>query len=151
MSHILPITIKNSVFFEHVLEYINAGKEVVFTVRGSSMSPFLKEKDLITVKPLKGITLKIGHIVLAYFENGYILHRIVRLDKQHVFLAGDANLVQIEKVERQSVIGFLCEATRNKKNVPLYTSRVMCFAQFWYYVRPVRRVWAKLFKRKINL
>lgn len=150
MARILPKTIKNSIFFEQVQEYINAGKEVVFSVRGSSMSPFLKERDLITVKPLKDITLKIGHIVLANFKNAYILHRIIRLDKKYVFLAGDANLVQIEKIERESVIGFLCEATRDKKNIPLYTKRMLCYAQIWYYLRPVRRVWGKLFKRKIN-
>lgn len=150
MSKTLPKTIKNDLFFEQVKEFINAGKEVVFSVRGSSMSPFLKERDLITVKPLTKMTLKIGHIVLAYFKNGYILHRIIHLDKYHVFLAGDANLAQIEKIERKEIIGFLSEATRNDKQIPLYTRRVLFLANVWYHIRPLRRVWAKLFKRKIN-
>lgn len=150
MSRTLPKTIKNDIFFEHVQEYIDAGKEVVFSVRGSSMSPFLEEQDLITVKPLVNITLKIGHIVLAYFKNGYILHRIIHLDKHYVVLAGDANLAQIEKIDRKDIIGFLSEATRNDKQIPLYTRKVLYLAKVWYHIRPLRRVWAKLFKRKIN-
>lgn len=150
MSKPLPKTIRNDLFFEQVKEYIGLGKEVVFSVRGSSMSPFLKEQDLITVKPLTNITLKIGHIVLAYFKNGYILHRIIHLDKHHVYLAGDANLAQIEKIERKELIGFLSEATRNDKQITLYTLKVLCLAKVWYHIRPLRRVWAKLFKRKIN-
>ncbi|MCL7988420.1 S24/S26 family peptidase [Sphingobacterium sp. lm-10] len=143
-------TFENSLFFQQVYEYICDGKEVAFSLRGSSMSPFLKEGDLITVKPLTGVSLKIGHIVLAYFKNGYILHRIIRLDQDYVYIAGDANLVQIEKIERKSVIGLLCEASRHKNNIPLYTLRMLCYAKLWYYMRPFRRVWAKLFKRKIH-
>ncbi|MFD2743226.1 MULTISPECIES: S24/S26 family peptidase [Sphingobacterium] len=150
MAKTLSKTIENHLFFQHVQEYIDDGKDVVFSVRGSSMSPFLKERDLITIKPLKDKDLKAGHIVLARYKKGYILHRVIRIDKEFLFLAGDANLVQIEKVDRNAVVGFLSEATRDKKDIPLYTSRMLCYAKLWYYIRPIRRVWIKLFIRKIN-
>lgn len=150
MSKISRKTLANSLFFQQVREFLGEGKEVVFSLRGSSMKPFLQEGDLITIKPVSGLNLKVGHIVLAYFKNGYVLHRIIRLDRNVIYMAGDANLVQIEKIGRDAIIGFLSEAKREDTAVQLYTLRMFCYAQLWYYARPLRRVGARLFKKKLQ-
>ena len=146
MDKIVSKFISNGLFFQQVRTYLNEGKQVQFSLRGSSMSPFLYEGDLVTVKSLENTELKVGHIVLAYAEIGYVMHRIIRIDSQLIYLAGDANFVQIEKIANNALIAFLTAATRDGREIPIYASHILWLARMWYYARPIRRIWAKACK-----
>ncbi|MFD2598311.1 S24 family peptidase [Sphingobacterium corticis] len=142
-------TIPNELFFEHVMSLLEEGKAVKFALRGESMRPFLKQNDLITVKPIREVSLKKGHIVLAQWNAKFVLHRIIRLEQKKIYLAGDGNLSQIEEVSENDVIAFLSEVTRDGRSIDLYSKSALFYASVWLRLRFFRKVWHKLFGSKI--
>jgi signal peptidase I len=67
---------------------------VKIPVAGKSMEPFLQNRDLVVLKRFEENDLVNGKIVLAYFNNAYVLP-VVRI-KKTVTLAGDGNIQQVE-------------------------------------------------------
>src|SRR5690606_4529737 len=97
------IIVPNKFLFEQVLEYLKQGKQVTIPVKGRSMRPFLKEGDRVSLKPFDRKDLTKGIIVLAKVDDQMILHRVVRYNKETIWLAGDGNLVQHELVDYAAV------------------------------------------------
>jgi hypothetical protein len=74
----------------------NEGFEVVFPVKGKSMRPFIvgDQNSVCLTKPQN---LKCGDVVLALIENNHhVIHRIVKMNENHITLMGDGNLYQTE-------------------------------------------------------
>lgn len=85
------ITIGNDVFFNDlVIPILNEGNTVTFFAKGKSMEPTIKDGEKVCLKKLNDY--KIGDVVLAkVFDKRFVLHRIVQLSRDSVFLKGDAN------------------------------------------------------------
>ena len=85
------ITIENDVFFnDFVIPILNEGNTVTFFAKGKSMEPTIKDGEKVCLKKLNDY--KIGDVVLAkVFDKRFVLHRIVQLSRDSVFLKGDAN------------------------------------------------------------
>lgn len=74
------VVIPNDIFFANLLEELKSGGEVLFTVRGHSMTPFLKnEKDSVMMKRFDPGTdeLRRGDVALFRFKGNYVVHRCV--------------------------------------------------------------------------
>lgn len=74
-------------------ERLSLGQAVRLTVRGNSMHPFLRhEKDTVLLISSSGEKLKKGDIVFYKRLSGqYVLHRIIKADKNNAFfMIGDA-------------------------------------------------------------
>lgn len=53
------------------------GETVQFRPVGNSMSPLLKSKQLVTVKPIKELSdVKVGDVVLCMVRGCYLLHKV---------------------------------------------------------------------------
>ncbi len=66
-----------------VMECLEDGKEVLLTVTGNSMCPFLRHKrdQVVLVKPADPTILQVGDVPLYRRRNGqFVLHRIVERD-----------------------------------------------------------------------
>ncbi len=66
-----------------MLDCLAAGQELVLTVTGDSMSPFLRHRRdrVVLVKPADPTTLQVGDVPLYRRKNGqFVLHRIVERD-----------------------------------------------------------------------
>lgn len=137
--------IPNEVFFEEVIKHLNLGKSVVFHVSGNSMLPFLKHGEKILLCPLKSDSPTVGEIILSRSSYGIVLHRVVRIKNGKIWLAGDGNLAQHEIVEKDQLLGVMTAVIRNGKNVYLDTKSKKILGLFWYYLRPFRIVFSKLF------
>lgn len=73
-----------------LIDLINQGKDVRFTVTGSSMNPFLihMRDSVIISKPVE--PFKKGDIVFFQRENGqYVMHRIHHIKKGMLYIIGD--------------------------------------------------------------
>lgn len=46
------------------------------------MEPFLQNGDLVVLKKFEEKDLINGKIVLAYFNNAYVLHRVVKIKRK---------------------------------------------------------------------
>ncbi|HIC8809109.1 TPA: hypothetical protein ACW71U_003086, partial [Elizabethkingia anophelis] len=89
-----------------------------------------EEKDLIN-----------GKIVLAYFNNAYVLHRVVKIKKGNVTLAGDGNIQQVEIISNKDILAVVVSAYRGEKELNI--NRLL--GQIWYKLRIVRAVYNKIF------
>ena len=75
-----------------VISLINEGHTVWLPLRGWSMRPFLEhDRDKALLGRAENIA--IGDIVLAEVtKDKHVLHRLVRIDGEHITLLGDGNL-----------------------------------------------------------
>jgi signal peptidase I len=68
------------------------GQHVRLTATGGSMLPFLHNGDIVELEPLKSLPAR-GDIVLvrcAPDRERYVLHRLVRVEGEKLFMRGDA-------------------------------------------------------------
>ena len=133
--------IPNDLFFEQVKERLNAGQKVKIPVAGKSMEPFLQNGDLVVLKRFEENDLVNGKIVLAYFNNAYVLHRIVRIKENTVTLAGDGNIQQVEIITNKDILAVVIQAYRGEKELSINT----LLGQIWYKLRVIRAVYSKIF------
>ena len=85
-----------------VIEELNLGKKVTFKVKGHSMWPFFK--DSITDVTLKTSTYRKWDVVLAKYQNQFVLHRIIKVYDDGFILRGDGS-VRKEFVLIENVYG----------------------------------------------
>ncbi|KUY27441.1 S24 family peptidase [Elizabethkingia ursingii] len=132
--------IPNDLFFEQVKERLNAGQKVKIPVAGRSMEPFLQNGDLVVLKRFDENDLVNGKIVLAYFNNAYVLHRIVRIKEDTVTLAGDGNIQQVEIITNKDILAVVIQAYRGEKELSINT----LLGRIWYKLRIIRAVYSKI-------
>lgn len=143
------IVLPNDVLLNEVAQLLGEGREVVITPKGRSMLPFIRgEVDQIKLRQPDG--LRVGDIVLAYFGNHYVLHRIVAINGEKVVLMGDGNLKGTEQGDRSEVVGKVVEIItpdlRQHKPRKAWLWRHTLF--FRKYLLKVYRKWNKLINRQ---
>ncbi|MGH2622426.1 MAG: S24 family peptidase [Sphingobacterium sp.] len=142
------VIVNNDSFFNVVQQEISAGNTVRFQLKGNSMEPFLKDCQNILLAKVDPEKTAIGEIVLVTWKNKYLLHRIVYQNEHYLYLVGDNNLVQIEKVEKKNIIAIMkgsYEITAYKK----FTFRDRIIGICWFMMRPFRRA-KNLITRKLT-
>lgn len=143
------IVLPNDVLLNEVAQLLGEGREVVITPKGRSMLPFIRgEVDQIKLR--QPDDLRVGDIVLAYFGNHYVLHRIVAINGEKVVLMGDGNLKGTEQGDRSEVVGKVVEIItpdlRQHKPGKAWLWRHTLF--FRKYLLKVYRKWNKLINRQ---
>ena len=144
------VVLPNEVLLGEVARLLGEGREVVMTPKGRSMLPFIRgEVDRIKLRqPDK---LSVGDIVLAYFGNRYILHRIVAINGEEFILMGDGNLKDTEQGNRSDVIGKVVEIItpddRQHKPRKVWLWRHTLF--FRKYLLKIYRKWVKLTSKQL--
>ncbi|MCL2133645.1 MAG: S24/S26 family peptidase, partial [Bacteroidales bacterium] len=98
--------VENTVFFEEVAHSLSEGRPVELRVQGNSMRPCLRGgKDRVVLYPTKDAELKKGCIVLFRYRGNYLLHRIVKRNKDSLTLQGDGVFAQQEQAVVADVVG----------------------------------------------
>lgn len=102
-------------------EIIAEQGRLVYTSVGDSMSPLIRQNDLLVIEPVKE-PLKVGDIPLYKRDSGqYVLHRIVGIKNGKYTIKGD-NRDFIEKgITDRHIIGVLTAIVRNGKTFPVET------------------------------
>lgn len=139
-----PIKIPNEELFCSVLSLIGCGKNVKITISGTSMEPFIKHGESVVLSPISMQDIKLGDIILGLYNNSYVFHRVIWRSKKCVFLVGDNNLKQIEKIEDFNIyaIGKELIYSKGSKNLRGFSFRFKGI--IWYLLRPFRRLYIKL-------
>ena len=87
----VEIQFANAQLLPEIVKLLEEGHTVTLLLRGYSMRPFLednRDKALLT----KAKDIKVGDAVLAEISyRHYVLHRIIKIQKQEVILRGDAS------------------------------------------------------------
>jgi uncharacterized repeat protein (TIGR01451 family) len=98
----------HSAQFESVsLECLQAGLRVRFQARGASMSPAIRDGELVYVEPASGAALRRGDIVLVKGDRGFRLHRLILADAgRDLFITrGDCGMEDDPAVRSGQILG----------------------------------------------
>jgi signal peptidase I len=95
-------------FRELLIEVLHRGAAFRFRAKGFSMSPFIKDGDIITVAPLSGDRPRLGDVV-AFIDprtEELVVHRVIgKRDNSRFFIRGDNLPVQKHLVPISQVLG----------------------------------------------
>lgn len=138
------IKLENEAFFTVVKQRLDVGDQVWIPVVGKSMEPFLRQRDEVLLQAARVTDVAIGDIVLASWDQRYVLHRVVQKKADELWLVGDNNLVQVEKVGPADLLAVLFEARRAGKSLPLSHRWNKYLGIGWYYLRFPRRLVAAI-------
>jgi hypothetical protein len=98
---------------------LSKGVPVRFQARGFSMSPFIKNNDVVTISPLQGTQPSLGDIVaFAHPETqGLYIHRIVRNKDGFCVTKGDNRSQTEESVPIKNILGSVTRVERDGRHV----------------------------------
>ena len=137
--------IANEILIPELARLLSEGKEVRFTPSGVSMRPFIAgDRDSVILAPLTGMPTR-GDILLAQITVGdnttYVLHRLVRIEREKYILQGDGNPAGEETCSREDIIGVVT-AIENPKG----ERKCLTNGQLWYVLRPIRHYLLKIYR-----
>ncbi len=99
---------------------LGKGKPFRFEARGTSMHPFIRDGDRVTVAPFAGREPRPGDIV-AFADpgtDGVRVHRVVGAAAGRFVLKGDYDL-RADKVGRDAILGLVVRLERGDRDRPL--------------------------------
>ena len=100
----------NKEFFKEMISLLEEGKTVSLKVKGTSMKPFLDEDtEAFISKETKFLK---GDICLFMYNDQYLLHRLLKIEKDTYYFRGD-NSIRIEKVLIKNIYGKVLYYKRN--------------------------------------
>ena len=130
----------DTIIIQEAIRLVNEGISVTFPVNGWSMLPFIigGRESVILQKP---VNPKVGDVVLAWVDgNRYVVHRIIRIEGDHVTLMGDGNVAGTEHCSISDVKAIATHVVDAKgKKRYLYTHWRRRATKFWSFLLPIRR------------
>jgi hypothetical protein len=98
---------------------LDKGAPARFQAKGFSMSPFIKNKDVITISPLKTKRPGLGRIIAFVHKqtDGLCIHRIVRKKGAFYITQGDNISDTVEIVPTENILGSVSRVEREGKQV----------------------------------
>ena len=122
-----------------IRESLAAGQSVVFSPRGTSMLPMLRQGvDRVELSPLPE-KLKKYDLPLYQRENGqYVLHRILAVGDE-ITCMGDNQYVAETGLQKSQMIGLVTAFYRGKRKIPVTDLGYRLYCRVWHYTRPIRR------------
>ena len=141
-----PMKKSNDILLPEFDRLIKDGHTVEFTPQGVSMRPTIEgERDSVLLRQPK--LLKVGHIVLAKIGQQYVLHRIIKIQNEHITLQGDGNLRGEEQCTENDIIG---QVVRIKDKVG--KQKRLTRGQVWRHTpTPIKWLVLKLYRKYIQL
>ncbi len=93
---------------------LEKGKPFRFEARGTSMEPFIMDRDIVTVAPLAASRPKPGDIAAFVHpvSGGVRVHRVVKVESGRYFLKGDNALDADGALARDMILGLVVRLER---------------------------------------
>jgi len=114
------ISISSAALSELLQAVLAKGADFRFKARGTSMTPFIRNGDIITITSVKKV--EIGSIV-AFSRPGtgqLVVHRVVAKRKEEVYIMGDGSSDHTDDwVPIKNIIGHLVRIERNGQDIHL--------------------------------
>src|SRR3989338_2137655 len=98
---------------------INTRRSLRFMAGGSSMSPFIKDKDIVTISPCAPSLIGFG-MAVAFVNNKTkkpVIHRIIGRRKNRYLLKGDNAFMSDGMVSLEDIIGIAVKIERGQKDI----------------------------------
>lgn len=132
---------------EEAIRLVREDVNVTLPVKGLSMQPFIigGKESVILHRP--GL-IDVGDVVLAWVDGcRYVVHRIIRIDGDHITLMGDGNLTTEHCAlgDIKARVTHVVSADNKKRD--LYSRWRVRAAKLWYWLRPIRRYLLAIYRR----
>ena len=132
---------------EEAVRLVREGVNVTLPVKGLSMLPFIIGGKESVILHAPGLTA-VGDVVLAGVDGcRYVVHRIIRIDGDHITLMGDGNLTTEHCAlgDIKACVTHVVSADNKKRD--LYSRWRVRAAKLWYWLRPIRRYLLAIYRR----
>ena len=118
-------------------ELLKRDGSLVYKTRGVSMEPMLRQnRDLVTIQaPVS--RLQKYDVALYKRDKGYVLHRVIGVEKDHYLIRGDNTFV-LEIVPDSAVIGVLTGFQRKGRHYSVSNRAYQRYARVWCAIYPLR-------------
>lgn len=124
-----------------IAQCVESGSEVILTVTGNSMRPFLVDKrDQVVLIKANTEALQEGDVPLYQRRNGkYVLHRMVKRENGSYTMLGDAQ-VDLEKgIMPDQIIAVAKAFIRKGKRYECDSKKYRRYVNFWKAMLPLRK------------
>ncbi|NLL07342.1 MAG: hypothetical protein GX270_16560 [Clostridiaceae bacterium] len=123
-----------------ILKMLDEKIDIIITVTGTSMNPMLRHKrDKVILTNCDKFNLRKGDIPLYRRSNGdYVLHRIVKVNKNSYDLCGDNQFVIERNVPKENVIAVVKAFERGDKLYRCNDVMYKLYWRFWIFTIPFR-------------
>ena len=115
------LSLSNLGQLELLLAMVESGVALRTTARGFSMQPFIRDKDVLTISPIKDRQPSLGDVV-AFTQPAtgrLAIHRIIRRTEDGWLIRGDNCPEPDGVVATEKIIGSVCRVERDGKDVRL--------------------------------
>ena len=115
------ITIPGAVLIELIKAVLEKNKSFRFRANGFSMSPFVKNGDIITISPLQNSPFRPGDIV-AFFHpvtGKPFVHRVIWKKGSSLRIRGDSLLSDDGLIPESNIFGKVTKVERDGENIYL--------------------------------
>jgi len=98
---------------------LGKGAPVRFRAKGFSMSPFIKNEDVVTLSPLQDASPSVGDVIAFVLQgtDKLCVHRVVGRKGDCYVTKGDNSSEADEPVPRENILGFVTRVERDGKEV----------------------------------
>jgi signal peptidase I len=125
-------------------EILGRGEALRFRAKGASMRPFIRDGDLVEVRPIGATSVRRGDVVLFRAEGGRALaHRVVRVvgdDRREALVTkGDSITWCDGPISREQVLGRVVAVERDGRRIGLGGGLQRIVGLLWMGLWPVVR------------
>ena len=94
------------------------GNAITFKAGGSSMWPFIRDMDTVTLVPVAQVKFGLGDIVgfLHPASGNFLVHRVVKLRNESVQIKGDNRLFSDGWIKKDKITGVLYGISRHDRS-----------------------------------
>lgn len=113
------LTLPGQLLKELLRAVLDKGASFRFRAPGFSMSPFIKDGDVVTVAPLRGATPGLGDVVLFIHPRTgkLVIHRIVGKRADSYLIKGDNFPEGDDLVPKAKILGHVAKVERDGKEI----------------------------------
>jgi GNAT superfamily N-acetyltransferase len=143
------LRLDDDTFLDLSAEILRQGGSFQFRAHGSSMAPFIRDGDLLTVTPCDPAALVVGNVALYRTRRDRVVaHRVVRKSVQRggwtLVTQGDARLHPDSPVPGDCLLGRITRIQRGDRVFQLDRGPWRLAARLWPRLLPLRRGAARL-------
>ena len=142
----MNVKIDTREYVSNLKQLIDDGHDVVITVAGWSMKPFLRNgRDRVLLTKTSELP-KIDDIVLYQRKTGqYVLHRIYKSNSDGYYMMGDYQVDLEGPIDYDSVFATVTEIERNGRWISAKSFSWKFSSRMWRILLPLRKLafWAR--------
>ena len=115
------ISLSGTSFIDLLKATLNKKASFRFQANGFSMSPFIKDGDVITISPLINGSIGIGKpVAFIHFQTGkLVVHRVVGRYGNNYLIKGDRSTEADGLIPRKNILGIVTRVEREDRAIQL--------------------------------